>query len=181
MNYGSVYRTSECVLSHSVMSNSLQPHDCSPRGSSVHGILQARIHRTGGGNKFKRNSENRIERVVVLTWQPACLLKRTFLLGYLADQNLQMFPTACRLHPKVATWCSLSSISFQLQIFRGFPGGSDDKESACNAGDPGSIPGSGRAPGEGNGYPLQYSCWKIPWTEESGGLQSSGLQIVGLD
>ena len=38
-----------------------------------------------------------------------------------------------------------------------FPGGSDAKESACSAGDPGSIPGSGRSPGEGNGYPLQYS------------------------
>ena len=40
----------------------------------------------------------------------------------------------------------------------GFPAGSDDKESACNAGDLGSIPGSGRSPGEGNGCPLQYSC-----------------------
>ena len=40
----------------------------------------------------------------------------------------------------------------------GFPGGSDGKESACNSGDPGLIPGSGRFPGEGNGYPLQYSC-----------------------
>ena len=39
-----------------------------------------------------------------------------------------------------------------------FPGGSDAKESACNAGDPGLIPGSGRSPGEGNGKPLQYSC-----------------------
>ena len=39
-----------------------------------------------------------------------------------------------------------------------FPGGSDGKESACNAGDPGLILGSGRSPGEGNGYPLQYSC-----------------------
>ena len=40
----------------------------------------------------------------------------------------------------------------------GFPGGSDSKASACNAGDPGSIPGLGRSPGEGNGNPLQYSC-----------------------
>ena len=40
----------------------------------------------------------------------------------------------------------------------GFPGGSDGKESACNAGDPGSILGLGRLPGEGNGYPLLYSC-----------------------
>ena len=42
--------------------------------------------------------------------------------------------------------------------YMGFPGGSDDKESACNSGDPGSILGSGRSPGGGNGYPLQYSC-----------------------
>ena len=39
-----------------------------------------------------------------------------------------------------------------------FPGGSDGEASAYNAGDPGSIPGSGRSPGEGNGNPLQYSC-----------------------
>ena len=40
----------------------------------------------------------------------------------------------------------------------GFPGGSEVKASACDAGDLGSIPGSGRSPGEGNGNPLQYSC-----------------------
>ena len=40
----------------------------------------------------------------------------------------------------------------------GFPGGSDNKESACNTRYLGLIPGSGRSPGEGNGYPLQYSC-----------------------
>ena len=40
----------------------------------------------------------------------------------------------------------------------GFPGGSDGEESAGNAGDLGSVPGSGRCPGEGNGNPLQYSC-----------------------
>ena len=39
-----------------------------------------------------------------------------------------------------------------------WPGGSDGKELACNAGDPDSVPGSGKPPGEGNGYPLQYSC-----------------------
>ena len=40
----------------------------------------------------------------------------------------------------------------------GFSGGSDGKESVCNVGDPGFIPGSGRSLGEGNGYPFQYSC-----------------------
>ena len=44
----------------------------------------------------------------------------------------------------------------------GFPGGSDGKASACNAGDPGSIPGLGRSPGEGNGNPLQYCCLENP-------------------
>ena len=57
--------------------------------------------------------------------------------------------------------------------------GSVGKKSACNAvdaEDSGSIPGSRRFPGKGNGNPLQYSCWKIPWTEEPGRLQSIGLQ-----
>ena len=44
----------------------------------------------------------------------------------------------------------------------GFPGGSDGKASACNAGDTGSIPGSRRSPGEGNGNPLQHSCLENP-------------------
>jgi len=52
----------------------------------------------------------------------------------------------------------------------GSPGGSESKESACNAGDPGLIPGSGRSPGGGHGNPLQYSWWIIPWTEEPGRL-----------
>ena len=60
----------------------------------------------------------------------------------------------------------------------GFPDGSEVKNPAANAGDLGSIPGMGRSPGEGNGNSLQYSCWKIPWTEEPGGLQSMGSQRV---
>jgi len=44
----------------------------------------------------------------------------------------------------------------------GFPDGSDNKESACNAGDLGLIPGLRRSPEEGNSYPLQYSCLDIP-------------------
>ena len=44
----------------------------------------------------------------------------------------------------------------------GIPGGLDGKASACNAGDPGSVPGLGRFPGEGNGNPLQYSCLENP-------------------
>ena len=79
-------------------------------------------------------------------------------------------------------WCNSSPEISRLS-------GSDGKESACNAGDPGSIPGLGRSPGEGNGNLLQYSffffflnsstlAWRIPWTEEPGGLQSVGSQKV---
>ena len=64
---------------------------------------------------------------------------------------------------------------------RAFPGGSDSKASACNAGDLGSIPGLGRSPGEGNGNPLQYFAWKISWTEEPGRLQSKESQRVRHD
>ena len=46
----------------------------------------------------------------------------------------------------------------------GFPGGSAGEESACNAGDLGSLPGLGRCPGEGKRYLLQYLAWRIPWT-----------------
>ena len=52
-------------------------------------------------------------------------------------------------------------------VFMGIPGGSAGKESSCNAGDLGSIPALGRAPGEGNSYPLQYSnilTWRTPRT-----------------
>ena len=52
-------------------------------------------------------------------------------------------------------------------FLRVFPGGSDGKESACHAGDSGSLPGLGRSPGEENGYPLQYS-----WPGEFNGQRS---------
>ena len=57
----------------------------------------------------------------------------------------------------------------------GFPGGSDGKESAHNAGDPGSIPGSGRSLEEGMATHSSTLAWRIPWTEEPGGLQSTGV------
>ena len=65
-----------------------------------------------------------------------------------------------------------AELKFTLHI--SFPGGSHGKESSCNAGGLGLISGSGRSPGEGKGYQLQYSGLDNPWTEELGGLQSMG-------
>ena len=66
-----------------------------------------------------------------------------------------------RVHPKLPNYPtpSLPPVDYQLSSF---PGGSDGKESACHAGDPGLIPGSERSPGEENGNPLQYSCLENP-------------------
>ena len=54
----------------------------------------------------------------------------------------------------------------------GFPGGSDNKESACSVGDSGSIPGLGRSPGEGEGNPFQYSCLENPMVTVHGVAKS---------
>ena len=59
-----------------------------------------------------------------------------------------------------------------IQRHWGFHGGSDDKESACNAGDPGSIPGSRRSPKKEMTSHSSILAWKIPRTEEPGGLQA---------
>ena len=59
-----------------------------------------------------------------------------------------------------------------------FPGGSDGKASAYNGGDPGSIPGSGRSPGEGNGTPLQYSCLENPMEGEAWWASPWGLEAL---
>ena len=53
---------------------------------------------------------------------------------------------------------SVMAVVYCYKSSNSFPGGSDGKESACNVGDPGSIPESGRSSGEGNGKPFQYSC-----------------------
>ena len=113
-----------------------------------------------------------------------------------------------RCHPSLQSWVLSSGCDKMLKFYReinvkqerrvamnraweselgwlkgnlSFPSGSEVKVSACNAGELGSIPGSGRYSGEGNGDPLQYSCLEIPWMEEPGWLQSKGLQRVRHD
>ena len=72
--------------------------------------------------------------------------------------------------------------STNFLLLRCFSGSSDGKELACNAGDPGSIPGLGRSPGEGNGNPLQYSCLVKPmdrgaWWATVHGVTKSHTQL----
>ena len=72
---------------------------------------------------------------------------------------------------------SVSLITLLLTTtLKGFPGGSDGKESACNAGDLGSIPELGRSPGEWNGYPFQYSCVENPMDRATWWATVHGVQ-----
>ena len=71
-------------------------------------------------------------------------------------------------------WSELAAAA-AAELECGFPGGSDSKESACNVGDPDSIPGSGRFPAEGNGYSLQYSCLENSMDRETWRLTVHGV------
>ena len=64
-------------------------------------------------------------------------------------------------------------------VLIGFTGGSDGKASACNAGDPGSTPGLGRSPREGNGYPPQYSC--LEKTMDRGAWRATVQEVTESD
>ena len=77
-----------------------------------------------------------------------------------ASQRQHPVSSVMKFDPQEVTESKRSPDYFPTSLFRGFPGGSRGKESACNAGNPGSIPGLGRledSPGEGIGYPLQDS------------------------
>ena len=87
-------------------------------------------------------------------------------------------PPECR-RPRFDSWAGKihwRRDRLPTAVFWGFPCGSTGKESACNVGDPGSIPGLGRAPREGIGYPLQYSD-----LENSRTIQSMGSQRARHD
>ena len=76
-------------------------------------------------------------------------------------------------------WAPISTQKKQKLWPKGFPGDSDSKKSACHTEDPGSIPGSGRSPGEVNGNPLQYSCLENFMDREA--WQATGHGIAELD
>ena len=83
---------------------------------------------------------------------------------------------------RIHQWTHLGLVSYVWKVLNCyFPGSTSGKGSACSAGDPSLIPGSGRSPREGNGNHSSIFAWKIPWSEELGGLQSHRSQRVGPD
>ena len=87
-----------------------------------------------------------------------------------AAKSLQSCPTLCDPTEGSPPGSAVPKVKRREQVLTGpirpalphFPGGSEVKVPSCNVGDPGSIPGLGRSPGEGNGNPLQYSCLENP-------------------
>ena len=101
--------------------------------------------------------------------------------GYLCKKysKFQFLPT-CSVSLSTSLFSLLKLLTDQV-VYRASLVSSVGKESAYNAGDPGSIPGSGRSTGEGNRTHSSIPTWRIPWTEEPGGLQPIGPQRVGQD
>ena len=98
------------------------------------------------------------------------------------DQYWELLNTIIYSSRYQLNWSEFIFVSLLLcKIVLGFPGGSNGEESACNAGDPGSIPGSGRSPGEGNGNPLQYSCPENSMDRGAWRAHSMGLPRAGHD
>ena len=137
---------SVCVVVTQSCPNLCDPMDCSPPGSSVHGICQARILKWISIPFAKESSQRR-------DWSRVSCIAGWFLL-------------LNEPHTRVCV-CVCVCVSTQTYIYTSFPGGSEGKESARSAGDLDSIPGSGRQPGEGKGNPLQYSCLENPMDGEA--------------
>ena len=94
----------------------------------------------------------------------------------------ELFSNNCFLEVRSALYSDQNIIPFtfiQLKHPLGFSSSLDDKESSCNAGHPGSIPGLGRSPGEGNGDPFHCSCLENSMDRGAWRLRSVGLQRVG--
>ena len=117
------------------------------------------------------NSESKLPEEV-LCWEKGCMCVSTEP-GHCMAQVPGSFAsvTLFLLVPKLwtrkgpksgMTYLIIGILKNSCEPVLGFPGGSDGKDSACNAGNPVSISGLGRSPGEGNGNPLQYSCLENP-------------------
>ena len=165
----------------SVLSESLRPIDCSLPGSSVHGILQARILEwvTMPSSRGSSRPRDRTYVSCLLHWQagslplappgkPLCRLQTRCTISifiailFATDFRCVNWLNSTKIHP--SQWVS-SSIQTRVFFFfffwqgvGSFPSGSVINNLPANTGDMCSIPGSGRSPGEENGNPLQYSC-----------------------
>ena len=129
------------------------PMHCSPSGSSVHGISQARILERFAISFSSGSSRSRDQTRVSCIGRQILHHEATREAPYMLQKHRETFKKVIK---QTCHWQAglTFGISVNLWTTRGLPGGSDSKESSYNAGVPGSVPGSGRSPGEGNGNRL---------------------------
>ena len=96
------------------------------------------------------------------------------MLKYLG-RSISIFAIYFEVNPK-----NVKKVYGWIEGWKGVPGGSNGTESACSVGKPGSIPGSGRSPGGGNGNPLQYSCLENPMERSLADYSSWGHKESGM-
>ena len=151
------------------------PIDSSPPGSPVPGILQARtlewvafpspMHES---EKWKWNRS--VLEFLLFRFKVGAAIPRSDTRGH----DWTWYRRGCA--DTLENWVLFFPVVlYGIAGNSGFHGGSDGKESAYNAGNLGSIPGSGRYSREGNGNPLQYSYLRIPWREDPGGATVHGV------
>ena len=144
------------------------PLDSNPPGSAVPGILQTRILEWAAisfSNAWKW-------KVKVKSLSCIWLFVTPWTAAYQAPPSMGF--------SRQEYWSGVRN-GILLNHKKNFPGGTDCKEFACSAREPGLIPESGRSPGNGMATNSCILAWKIPWTEKSGGLQTMGLQTVRYD
>ena len=134
-----------------------------------------------------------LENGCVSTWKwpgvgglPLCVCVCMCVFQYVWEGELYSHADGAWWTPYTFGFLAINKLTIFIHTYTGFPRGSEVKVSACNAGDPGSIPGSGRSPGEGNGNPLQDSCLENPmdreawWATVHGILQAIILEWVAI-
>ena len=156
--------------------------DCSPPGSSIHGILQARI---------LENSHSLLQGIFLTQGSNLSLLHllhcRCILYQLIYPVNISLvlyswwLPASfCKFETQKIIFKFISFVIFKYFSILSFAfnfGGSDGKESACNAGDLNLIPGLGRSPGKGSSYPLQYSCLENSMNRGAHGVAKNRTQL----
>ena len=134
------------------------PMDCSPPGSSAHGILQARVLEWGAIAPSTRSASFPVEVIILCPNNFSFINLLCKQQSKFSDSDIPCFTPILVIY----VLQFLRTIIEKVLVVLGFSGGSDSKRSAYSAGDLGSIPGLGRCPGEKNGNPLQYSCLENP-------------------
>ena len=123
-------------------------------------VLNGTVHGSLKIFKFNSITSQEIE-FLKLLWGLIFVHLKTIILHRIQNST-PTHPLPVPMHTPMYTLMDICRKKHKVLVFNGFLGGSDGKESACNVGDLGLIPGLGRSPGDRHFNPLQYFAWRIP-------------------